>query len=90
MDDADLAEKMQCYRCHKEVRAAKIIGIVRDVSGVPKYAMVELPNRDVGRFQPTSMEMLVRAVIGDYAVLYRDNYKSISPAKEFEDGYAAI
>ena len=34
--------------------------------------------------------MAVRASVGDYAVIYSDGYKSVSPKKAFEDGYTAL
>ena len=35
----------------------------------------------------TVPDMTARATMGDWAMVYPDGFKSISPAKAFEDGY---
>lgn len=78
------------WRCHKAVKAGKIIihlpiretasgkwlVTVEDVNG--EAASVEMPADAFARGEPK---------LGDYVVLYEDGYKSWSPAKAFEDGY---
>lgn len=79
------------WKCHKIVKAGKITAVragsgfhgktitVEDVSGAP--CEVEMPDTAFSRGDP---------VIGDYVVIYEDGYKSWSPAKAFEEGYARI
>ena len=43
------------------------------------------PNREP--FVPTEPGMAKRAEVGGYAILYPDGFKSISPQKQFEEGY---
>ena len=89
MDQVDGA-RMPRYRCHKEVSALKIgdgpITLNRDGSAV-------LPIAE-GGFAPVTVEAGVvtryMPVAGDYLVVYEDGYRSISPAKAFEDGYTRI
>jgi hypothetical protein len=82
--------EMPRYQCHKKVWALKIgegaIEVHPDQSvTVPiadgGYAPVHLAAEVVKRYMPRP---------GDYYVVYDDGYKSISPAKAFEDGYARI
>lgn len=56
--------------------------------GIGKTLWVKPPGAEVGvMFIPTVPEMAAKAVIGDYAVIYRDGYQSVSPKTEFEEGY---
>lgn len=77
------------YKCHKEVRALKILGI-------------SLPQNQAGdaelRFEEPYAPILMNREwldkhnpeVGGYIVLYEDGYQSYSPAKPFEDGYTLI
>lgn len=79
------------YESHKVVRAAQIKAF--DVTaGERVCAMVDNPADEVlfEKFNPTVAEMLDRAEIGDWAILYDDGFKSISPAKAFEEGYTLV
>lgn len=87
------------YRCHKEVWALKIkeLRFVPECQASPEqegnkaftlmipdhqgYSAIALPDGFVDRHKPQ---------IGGYYVVYRDGYKSYSPAKAFEDGYTLI
>lgn len=86
-DDA----KMPRYRSHKEVGALKIASAAR-VNGNAEddvqltfddkgYAPIIVEAASVHRYFPAP---------GDYLVVYRDGYRSISPRSEFEDGYTRI
>lgn len=84
------------YRCHKIVKAGKIIEItyantlvdgvvhvfvlVEDVNGAP--AKVAVPFM--------ALHQRKQAAVGDYVVIYEDGYKSWSPAAVFEAGYDRI
>ena len=86
---------MPQYKCHKIVSALKIAEVkpvkVRLVAGpldfdtiVPvdkRYAEFEVSPEFLDKHQPKP---------GDYYVVYKDGYASISPARAFEDGYSLI
>lgn len=80
------------YESHKIVQAARIVGFDVGASGTRLCALVDNPNNDVmhERFNPTVPEMLDRASLDDWAMLYPDGFKSISPAKAFEEGYTRV
>lgn len=75
------------YKCHKVVRAFKIARI--DLSPQTCYLIAADPS-----IVPVAMLRDVldtkNPSIGDYFVLYKDGYTSISPSKVFEDGYDLI
>lgn len=79
--------EMPRYKCHKEVHAFKIKGIVPDPVGYriePEeagYAPVLVDTGYVRKHNPH---------IGGYYVVYDDGYRSFSPAKAFEEGYTRI
>lgn len=71
------------YRCHKEVWALKIIGI--SLTGVltveAPFAPIQMEKEWLDKHSPE---------VGGYLVIYKDGYRSFSPAKAFEDGYTKI
>lgn len=77
------------YRCHKEVKAAKILEVyIRDGDGGaslwftnPKYDPVEVDHLFMAKHNPSR---------GGYYVVYGDGYASWSPGKAFEEGYTLI
>jgi hypothetical protein len=75
------------YESHKIVQAAKIVNQQRDAEGEVVSVEVILPDGDKEWFQATVPAMTAKANIGDWAMLYPDGFKSISPAKAFEQGY---
>ena len=75
------------YESHKVVRAARIVGFDTRDTGGRVCAIVELPDGSREPFKPNVAEMLDRAMIGDWAMLYPDGYRSISPKRAFEAGY---
>lgn len=69
----------QRYVCHKEVSAAKILGI--SLGGELGFGPGEfklMPHEWLDKHKPE---------VGGYYVLYDDGYESYSPAKAFEEGY---
>lgn len=73
------------YKSHKIVRAAKIVAIT-DHPGGTRTIMVRPENSyEPEPFEPNLANM--PANVGDWAMLYPDGYKSISPAKAFAEGY---
>ena|ERR1700733_7738482 len=94
----DCGVQMPRYRCHKEVWALKIANIAfdrdkadaedRETDGsaiiTPAesgYGPIKVDIDYVRKHKPQ---------VGGYYVVYRDGYKSWSPANEFEDGYTRI
>jgi hypothetical protein len=80
--------EMPRYKCHKEVWALKIAGIKhRNDHGadiVPEnenYAEITVDGDYVAKHKPH---------VGGYYVVYKDGYKSFSPAEAFESGYTLV
>lgn len=83
--------EMPKYKCHKEVWAFKI----KEISEIPSasdgkvtitpvedgYAPFKVDIDYIQRHKPE---------VGGYYVVYKDGYKSYSPAGAFEDGYSMI
>lgn len=77
------AAEMPKYRCHKEVWALKILHVIGDVLEFtePRYAPLQVGTDYIHKHNPQD---------GGYYVVYKDGYKSYSPAEAFEDGYTRI
>ena len=82
------AAEMPKYKCYKEVWALKIEGIKHAEDGsatiIPedhRYGAIEVDTAYMQKHQPT---------VGGYYVVYKDGYKSFSPAEAFESGYELI
>lgn len=77
------------YRCHKEVWALKIKSLSNEERPThytitpedARYAPFEVENEYVEKHKPEA---------GGYYVVYKDGYKSFSPAAAFEEGYTQI
>lgn len=80
------------YESHKIVQAAKIIRLeYRGKDASSGILRVFVPgNATEEEFWTSEIGMMQRAEVGGYAVIYEDGFKSISPAKAFEDGYVRI
>lgn len=76
------------YESHKIVQAARIVTLVPDGDGNCVGVMVDPGTGVEEEFHPSIAGMLENAEIGGWAMLYPDGYRSISPAKAFEEGYA--
>ncbi len=89
MSESNASRQMPKYLCHKEVWALKIgegLKVLPNGDVIlpildPGYAPVIVAKAVVSRYMPMP---------GDYYVVYEDGYKSISPAKAFEEGYTLI
>jgi hypothetical protein len=77
------------YQSHKTVQAAPIHEIV-DSGGKLSILVKPYGDNTVEGFEPTEPGMLTRCAAGDYAMIYRDGYRSVCPKKEFEDGYTRL
>lgn len=80
-------QELPNYRCHKVVRAAKIIEVVELTPG--GAGMLHLDWNGEARTFPVTASYLARhnPKPGGYFVLYDDGYRSWSPAEAFEEGY---
>jgi hypothetical protein len=90
---------LQQYKCHKTVRAAKIIQVDQkpnpDPTGLSvasSYgAMLTLNSEAVPAIEVAAEWMIKhKPEVGGYYVVYEDGYASYSPQKAFEDGYSLI
>ena len=94
--DADSTAEMPRYKSHKEVWALKIANIERHNERDPNaetdgsalltpceegYAPIRVDQAYMRKHQPQ---------VGGYYVVYKDGYKSFSPAEAFEDGYTRV
>jgi hypothetical protein len=83
------------YRCHKEVRAAKITTMEYCEDGTARLMLGEVGGymdvdaAFVEKHMPSRPDA-EEVYIGGYLVVYGDGYQSFSPAKAFEDGYTRI
>jgi hypothetical protein len=102
---ANTATPMPLYRCHKEVWALRIVEVIpapkptieeldrilngdegtTDVGAIlvveGHFAPIAVTRDFIGRHQPQA---------GGYYVVYKDGYKSFSPATAFEQGYTRV
>lgn len=84
--------KLANWKCHKIVKAGKITMLPMMRDGVPIGPIVveDAKGETTGVEVNESLFARNTPAIGDYLVIYDDGYKSWSPAKAFEDGYARI
>ncbi len=90
--------QMPKYRCHKEVWALKIQSIALDSDKAHTEnretdgsAMITPADTGYAPFW-VGMDYMRKhqPKIGGYFVVYKDGYKSFSPAEAFEEGYTRI
>ena len=74
------------YQCHKIVRAAKILLIIRNEGRIT----LDLENVQGTVDVSADFDAKHHPTHGGYFVVYEDGYLSFSPAKAFEDGYTRI
>lgn len=86
MDNQGASAEMPRYKCFKEVWALQIEGIEKKADG---GALIEPVNRNYAKFEVDAAYMQKhKPEVGGYYVVYKDGYKSYSPAKAFEEGYS--
>lgn len=80
--------EMPKYKCIKDVWALKIKSIITDGDGgatiipeEPEYAPFKVSFEYISKHKPQ---------VGGYYIVYKDGYKSFSPAKAFDEGYVLI
>lgn len=85
-------KEMPRYKCYKEVHALKIRSVENYGPATPERAgflVFEEPSfADLDFSQEYKDKHNPRP--GGYYVVYKDGYKSFSPAKAFEEGYTQI
>ena len=86
--DSQPQAQMPKYKCYKEVWALKIAKIDRETDGTamitPEESMYAPFKVDYDYMHKHKPE------VGGYYVVYKDGYKSFSPAEAFESGYEKI
>jgi len=82
------------YQCHKEVQALKIkeMAVHFAVDGVSISNVTITPEEEGYDSFEVSKEYYEKHLpyVGGYYVVYKDGYKSFSPAEAFEDGYTRV
>jgi len=90
--------EMPKYKSHKKVWALKIKSIVFDNDLAHKEdretdgsAMITPEEKGYGKFKVDGQYVHKhRPKAGGYYVVYKDGYKSFSPAEAFDEGYSLI
>jgi hypothetical protein len=86
--------EMPQYKCHKAVWALKIAQIEHqhDPGAETDGSAILIPyDESYAPFRVDQEYMLKhKPEVGGYYVVYKDGYKSFSPADVFEDGYILI
>ena len=84
--------EMPRYRCHKEVWALKILKIqMHPFSGEECMGATITPfNSHYAPFEVEGSYFRHNPKVGGYYVVYKDGYKSFSPAEAFEEGYTRV
>lgn len=88
---SEAQKEMPKYKCHKEVWALKIGGIIKsDGAGVARISPLD---EGFSPFDtPVGWLDKYKGTLEDhgYYVIYKGGYASWSPSKEFEEGYERI
>lgn len=90
-----IREVMAEFKCHKVVMAAVIKEIdlnAEEGRNVYLSSVIGLPGTDIEMPYKIYQSLYQRYMpeVGDYIVLYENDYVSISPKQAFEDGYSQI
>lgn len=85
-----MEKELPTYRCHKLVKAARITAIAEIENAARSGVTATLSDGCGEVILPESYVQKHRPYVGGYYVIYDDGYKSFSPAKAFEEGYALI
>ncbi len=88
MVDAIAQKEMPRYQCFKVVHALKIRHVLRHEDG---SAVITPEDHEYSDFAVDAAFMAKHdPKAGGYYLIYKDGYKSFSPAEAFEDGYTLI
>jgi len=87
--DSGASAEMPKYKCYKEVWALKI----RSIHPINPDGSATMTPEEKG-FAPITLDAAYmekhKPQVGGYYVVYKDGYKSFSPAEAFEEGYKLI
>ena len=87
-EETQASMQMPKYKCHKEVWALKIAKIENIDE---EHAIITPVEIDYAPFEVNAAYVKKHdPKVGGYYVVYKDGYKSFSPAEAFEDGYTKI
>jgi hypothetical protein len=78
-------DQMQPWQSTKKVLAGRITEVVEAGCYVENMG-----GETILRIYPENMTARYTPVVGDYWVVYPDQYQSLSPRAAFEDGYVAL
>lgn len=83
---------MELYKSHKVVKAAEIVAVIGVCAAGADLRIANPTNHEMEIPYFATPDMLARFTpqVGDYIVLYADDYVSFSPKSAFEDGYSII
>lgn len=84
MGEEKIATQLPRWKCHKEVHAARIVGL--DYARGYSLVLEDVGRRCVGE----AWFLKHKPSVGGYYVQYADGYESYSPAAAFEEGYTRI
>ena len=85
-----VSREMPKYQSHKKVWALKIKSIITERS-LDGKTFIEPEEEGYSKLEVSSEYMKKhKPHVGGYYVVYKDGYKSFSPAKAFEEGYSLI
>lgn len=86
------ASPWRSYRSHRVVRAAQITGVGLATSEDTRRVLFvgSADNATTEVFEPTIPAMIDKTAVGDYAMWYDDDYKSVCPKLSFETAYTLI
>jgi len=88
MINTDVQMEMPKYSCHKQVWALKIANIDYNYRESVGGAFITPSDKGYSAFSVTQGYLDKHdPQVGGYYVVYKDGYKSFSPAVAFEDGY---
>ena len=96
MEESQTGMEMPKYRCHKEVWALKIKAIVNPNDGLETDDGERVLTFSDKRYEHAAFVVNDDYIkkhnpqVGGYYVIYKDGYKSFSPAEAFEEGYTRI
>ena len=88
----DSQQEMPMYKCYKKVWALKIKKILLPPEGNTFAGAILVFEEEGYADIQVSVEYMQKQnpAAGGYYVVYKDGYKSFSPAEAFEDGYMRI
>lgn len=78
------------YQSHKIVKAAVITSVLPILGADDHMELYVGGDKATEPFRPNEQAMADKAKVGDYAIVYGEGYKSVSPKAVSEDGYTPV